>query len=351
MKIVLISLSNAMGMQLYCRQIANQLVKNNDVSIIVTKYFKKLDLSDKVNVYRYFTTKRPTLDIGLLNLKSYFDSLKILKNADVVHILNSHPADIPLLQFSKCKNTVFTLHDPTPHSKDLLGKCRAIIDKTINKQASKIILHAKMHESNSNIIDIKEKCYYTPLASKNRNNQYYELKKYNNFLFFGRIEEYKGIETLVLAADCLSKERNDFTVTIAGKGDLTKYAKIIDENSIFKIINEMIPEEDVEKLFIDATICVLPYISASQSGVIPLSYYYSRPVIITDIESLKENVNYNETGIMITHDYKLKDIMSDILDKKYDLNMMSLKSYNYGNDKLSMEKMCDDLFCFYFRNR
>lgn len=347
-KIVLVSLSNAMGMQLYCRQIANQLIKEYDVSIIVTKYFDEMDLYEDVHIYKYFTTKRPTLDRGLLNISSYRKSLKIIEKADVVHILNSHPSDIVLLFLSKCKNTVFTLHDPIPHSTNLLGKCRNIVDKIINKQVTKIILHAKMHLHNPMIKSIKEKCFYTPLASMNSNSHFYDIKRYNDFLFFGRIEEYKGIDNLIIAANELSKKRNDFTVTIAGKGDLTKYSNIINKNKIFEIKNYVIPEEEIELLFTNTTFCVLPYISASQSGVIPLSYYYSRPVIITNIESLRENIELNKTGILICKDYTLEDIMSDILDGNYNIKEMAISAHEFGNDKLSMEIMCKNLSKLYF---
>ena len=56
--IVLVSLSNAMGMQLYCSQLANVLSNNYEVSIIVTKYFDDTQVNEKVKVYKFFTTKK-----------------------------------------------------------------------------------------------------------------------------------------------------------------------------------------------------------------------------------------------------------------------------------------------------
>ena len=105
-KIVLVSLSNAMGMQLYCTQLANVLSKNYDVSIIVTKYFDSSMINENVKVYKFFSTKRPTIDKGLININAYIQSLRIINHCNVVHFLNSHPANIILLNRCKCKNNM-----------------------------------------------------------------------------------------------------------------------------------------------------------------------------------------------------------------------------------------------------
>jgi glycosyltransferase involved in cell wall biosynthesis len=43
----------------------------------------------------------------------------------------------------------------------------------------------------------------------------------------------------------------------------------------------------------------LPYIEATQSGVIPIAYAFARPVIATDVGSLREMIIHEETGLLI----------------------------------------------------
>lgn len=347
-KIVLVSLSNAMGMQLYCSQLANVLSIDYDVSIIVTKYFDSSTVNDKVKVYKYFTTKRPTIDKGLLNINSYRKSLKIMNKCDVIHFLNSHPSNILLLSRLLRKNTVFTLHDPIPHSDNMLGKCRAIVDKIISKQSKKIIIHSKMHLENDLVKKYEDKIYVTPLASKSKSEKYHAIINRNVFLFFGRIENYKGLDIFIEAAEQVLKTRNDFKVVIAGAGDFSKYKQLIKHEDNYVIKNYIIPEGEVEDLFANATFCVMTYKSASQSGVIPLSYYYSRPVIITDIPSLQENVKDKITGFIVSKNVdEIGTLLNEILENKYDVDDLSENAYHYGNEYLSMESMakkCEEVY-------
>lgn len=346
-KIVLVSLSNAMGMQLYCSQLANILAKKHDVSIIVTKYFDSSNINANVKIYKFFSTKRPTIDKGLLYINSYLNALKVINSCDVVHFLNSHPSNIILLNRGKCANSVFTLHDPTPHSNDLLGKCRSIIDKIISKQTNKIIIHSKMHLNNDLVKKYINKTYVTPLASKSKSKKYNPIVNNNVFLFFGRIEDYKGIDIFIEAIEMLSKDNYKFKAVIAGAGDFTKYKRKIFHENNYVINNYVIPEKEVSQLFINSTFCIMPYKTASQSGVIPLSYYYSRPVIVTNIESLTENIVLNKTGFVIDNAYSLYCLLKKILVGEYNLDKLSQNAFEYGNKFLSMEKMAKNLIKFY----
>lgn len=349
-KIVLVSLSNAMGMQLYCSQLANVLAEKNNVSIIVTKYFDETTVSKKVKIYKFFNTKRPTLDKGLLNINAYYKSIKVINKCDVFHLLNSHPANIVLLKMSKCRNSVFTLHDPIPHTNNLLGKCRSIIDKITSRYSSKIIIHSKMHLKNNLVKKYISKIVITPLASKAKSKDFLPLKNKNVFLFFGRIEDYKGLDILIASVESLLSVRNDFKVIIAGAGNFSKYESLIKHKENFEILNYVIPEYKVKDLFVDATFCMMTYKSASQSGVIPLSYYYSRPVIVTDIDSLKENVINGETGFIVEQDVsKIVKLLDSILKNHFNLSRMAFKAFEFGNNYLSMESMAEKLVKVYFR--
>ena len=59
-------------------------------------------------------------------------------------------------------------------------------------------------------------------------------------------------------------------------------------------------DEEVPLFFSAADMLVLPYVGfTGQSGVPPTAYYYSRPVIATNVGGLPEIVINNKTGLIV----------------------------------------------------
>jgi len=44
---------------------------------------------------------------------------------------------------------------------------------------------------------------------------------------------------------------------------------------------------------------VLPYLSATQSGIVQIAYNYDRPVVTTDVGGLPEVVHHERTGFLV----------------------------------------------------
>ena len=60
-----------------------------------------------------------------------------------------------------------------------------------------------------------------------------------------------------------------------------------------------IPDKEVEKFFAASDLVVLPYESATQSGIVQISYGFDKPVIATDVGGLPEVVIDNKTGYIV----------------------------------------------------
>lgn len=120
-------------------------------------------------------------------------------------------------------------------------------------------------------------------------------------LFFGRIDKYKGIGFL-LDAYC-EVEGQALPLVIAGDGTLNgEENAILDKISNVTLINRYISDGEMKWLFSHSAAVVLPYIEATQSGVIPIAYAYSKPVLISNIPGLTQFVVDGETGkICKTH--------------------------------------------------
>ena len=127
-------------------------------------------------------------------------------------------------------------------------------------------------------------------------------------LFFGFVREYKGLRHLLKAAAILKsdyyKDKKMPVVYVVGDfdGNKDEYIKLIDELGIVdevKIIDGYVPDKEVEKYFSAANLVVLPYESATQSGIVQIAYGFRKPVIVTRVGGLPEVVEDDVTGRIV----------------------------------------------------
>ena len=59
-----------------------------------------------------------------------------------------------------------------------------------------------------------------------------------------------------------------------------------------------IKDSEVTEYFSAADLAVLPYRSATQSGISSVSYHFEVPMIVTDVGGLKETIGDRGTGIV-----------------------------------------------------
>jgi glycosyltransferase involved in cell wall biosynthesis len=58
-------------------------------------------------------------------------------------------------------------------------------------------------------------------------------------------------------------------------------------------------DTEIAGFFQDAGIVVLPYLSASQSGVVAIAAAFARPVVATSVGGLPEQIEHGQTGLLI----------------------------------------------------
>jgi glycosyltransferase involved in cell wall biosynthesis len=66
-----------------------------------------------------------------------------------------------------------------------------------------------------------------------------------------------------------------------------------------RIIDSFVPDEEVSLYFSAADLVVLPYESATQSGIVPIAHAFERPVVTTRVGGLPEAVRDGETGLLV----------------------------------------------------
>jgi glycosyltransferase involved in cell wall biosynthesis len=120
-------------------------------------------------------------------------------------------------------------------------------------------------------------------------------------LYFGFIRHYKGLDILIEAFDKLD---DSYQLIIAGEtyGDFSKYQSLIDANrnkDRILIYNEYIDDSQVPHLFNGADVCVLPYRSATQSGISAIAMHFETPVISTRVGGLSEYIEHKKSGFLV----------------------------------------------------
>lgn len=136
------------------------------------------------------------------------------------------------------------------------------------------------------------------------------------FLFFGAIEKYKNVEGLVRAFSSLLTERPFARLIIAGRGAIEeKTLRIIKQHHrSIVLLNRYISDGELAYLMMGARATLLPYLEATQSGVLPISYSFGKPVVTSDAPGLSEFVVDGVTGFVVKDEVGLAAAMDKLLD-------------------------------------
>lgn len=132
-------------------------------------------------------------------------------------------------------------------------------------------------------------------------------------LFFGFIRDYKGLDLLIESFGKLDKS---YQLVIAGEvyGDFGKYDELINKNTnkenIFKHV-KYISDKEVSSYFSASDLCILPYKSATQSGITGISFHFEVPMIAINVGGLAEIISHEKTGLIVP-EVKVDSITNNI---------------------------------------
>ncbi|MFH0797817.1 MAG: glycosyltransferase [Candidatus Woesearchaeota archaeon] len=123
-------------------------------------------------------------------------------------------------------------------------------------------------------------------------------------LFFGYVRPYKGLMYLVEAMPKILKQK-DVTLLIVGefwsptKEEVVKRLEELGVMNKVIIVDKYIPNEEVGKYYSASDIVVLPYTSATNSGIVQTAFGLNIPVIVTNEGGLPEVVMDGKTGYIV----------------------------------------------------
>ena len=119
-------------------------------------------------------------------------------------------------------------------------------------------------------------------------------------LFFGRIQPYKGVRHLPLIAKKLGACDPNIRIRVVGAGS-DPHLRELEQCANVDVLNDFIPEELLDKELSETAVVILPYDSATQSGVVIKSFAFGVPVVAFDVGNLREYISDGLSGRLVKH--------------------------------------------------
>jgi glycosyltransferase involved in cell wall biosynthesis len=304
------------------------------------------------------------------NYTSYRRIAKMLSKFDVVHIQGS---DIWLSLNRHCFGKVpivCTIHDPLQHvGLPWLNRSFQTVAQNIAiAQSAEFIVHGDKLKSilaasngipahKINVIPHGEFSFYRSMKNGAGDDRK-ERGKVKRILFFGEIRKNKGLEYLIRAEPLISARCDDYKICLAGrfkheKGNSLQYYRSLMQNpDRFEIHDRFIGNHEVADFFDTSDIVVLPYIGASQSGILAIAFGFGIPVVATDTGSMGEVVTDGLTGLLVppTDAKALAEALTHLLNDDDLRRKFGALAGAEAGQKLNWDTIADQTLAVYRRS-
>ena len=306
------------GISHYTGLLVRSLAKKYDTvcysySLQYPKLLFKREQKDYTN--KSFMVEGTKYVINTANPFNWGKSAKLIREEkpDLVIVSWWHPYFAPCYQALTARlkgiPLAFLCHNVLPHERFPLD---SMLSRGTLKRAAFAIVHSEGDKADLNSLLPKVKVCkqvhptYNAFKMKDmpRSEARQLLKLHEEtpmILFFGYVRKYKGLDILINAMAGSSVRPLLYVVGDFGK-DKEEYLKLIEDKGISDIVrieDGYVPDTEVEKYFAAADLCVCPYRSATQSGIVQIAYGFGLPVIVTAVGGLPEVVDDGRTGYVV----------------------------------------------------
>ena len=296
----------------------------------------KVELKQSDHTWLVDCPERPGVTKKTFNLPLLFSIIHRIRREhfDAVYFESLHTWNLPIMMMSGKAKTYQVIHEVIPHEGDSQIKMVDLMNKAVVKFADTIVLRNKTYIQD--LIDRygigAERVKYLELWR--RYPSYTKPVHNGRALFFGRINPYKGADNLVEIVRLCP----DIQFDVIGRVD-PQMQDVVDQlakEKIVKLNNDYVTDVEMREAFIDCDWAIVPYNSASQSGIIIDAYKYSRPVIAFAVGAIPEQVDDGKSGYLVEAGdnqkfaAKLRETKK-MSTEQYDA--MSRDAYQYGSKK------------------
>lgn len=328
------------GIAHYTSLMYQSLAKKYDVEMISYKMqypkllFKKEQKDYSNDMFKIENTQFLIHTANPFNIIGVAKKIKSM-NPDLVIMQWWHPYFAPcywILEsvLGKKIKKMFICHNVFPHERFPMDR---FLTKMVLKKGDSYIVHSK--SDGEDLLTIKPDAHYkqNPHPTYNafkirdisKEQARIELNKSRDeklLLFFGFVREYKGLKHLLNAMPEVKARIGNIKLMVVGSfgDDKEDYMKLIQSHYIedcVEVIDSYTPDNEVEKYFAGSDLVVLPYESATQSGIVQIAYGFEKPVVVTNVGGLPDVVTDGKTGYIVEekNPKKLAEAIIDFYEK------------------------------------
>lgn len=235
-----------------------------------------------------------------------------LLGADAAVVQWWHPFFAPVLNWSLppegMVRRIAVCHNIYPHEGFPMGRAAA---KWFLRRAEALVVHSASDEASARallphtrVLRLFHPIYDQYLAyDRGRESARSGLgygERERVILFFGLVRPYKGVEDLV---EAFRDMPGDCRLLLAGEcysgaDDLRRAIASSGAASRVRWDERFVPDSEVWAYFRAADLVVLPYRSATQSGVAQIALSFGRPMVLTRTGGLPELLDEGRTGFL-----------------------------------------------------
>ena len=287
----------------------------------------------------FYLNSKPIRKMTIKDLKEYRRAGETFKETKFDYWFDTFPTGQSgiLAHFIEYGESIGIAHDAVPHSgtslyrKILFSQALKGIDNIVVLSRAYLDLAKRKYKlDDDHIYYMRHGAMEYP--EKSEKSTYKDIRNIN-FLYFGRIDGYKGLHVLASAYKKLKEKHDDVSLTVAGNGDFTAYLSEFAALKDCDVVNRYLSDDDIAYYFnMPNVVAVLPYIDATQSGVIGVAFNYRCPVIVSDTGGMKEQLFGGEMGLLVK-----PGSADDLLDK---MEQFVLNESLYNKQKNLMEIGC-----------
>ena len=217
---------------------------------------------------------------------------------DAVYFESLHVWNIAIMMaLGDRTHTYQVIHEVIPHEGDSQVKAVDFMNKLICKTADTVVLRNQKYFQ-----EMIDRYGIAPERVKvlelwRRFPAFTQPAHSGRALFFGRINPYKGVDNLLKIVRLCPEIQFD----VMGRVD-QQMQEIVNELAKKKNVTlrcAYVTDEEMRDAFCGCDWVVVPYNSASQSGIIIDAYKYSRPVVAFNVGAVAEQIEDGRSGYLI----------------------------------------------------
>ncbi|MDO4497671.1 MAG: glycosyltransferase family 4 protein [Bacteroidales bacterium] len=309
----------------------------------------RIFLSRIVHHDRYPWLNKMLMRLNMLQVKHrHYDAINIV--GQISWIMEAH-------RVLKDENLIHTFHELGSHDGPLQPK--PIVQAAIS-DGSKVILHSAATYQRFLTIPGADPAKTTmipfgkfetlPLYVKHQEVAlpFKDLSK-PLLLFYGYILPYKGLDVLAEAMKQLQSDWDKFNLVIAGNGSdptLPFFQSLPNAH----VINRFLSNDEMMNLIRQSSIILLPYHTASQTGIIPTCTLYGKPFIATRVGAFPESLRDGYNGLLVDPNdpVAFAEAMHRVITDASLLATLSEGASQYGNgDAFDWEQIAEKTIKFF----